>query len=410
MDSVVSESRLVMSEAYICDGVRSPIGRYGGSLATVRPDDLAAMVLRALRERHPNLPVTAIDDVVLGCANQAGEDNRNVARMASLLAGYGVGVPGGTVNRLCGSGMYALGLAANSIRSQETQVVVAGGVESMSRAPFVVGKAETPYDRSPQMFDTTMGWRFINPRMEREYGTEPMPKTAENLARIHGISRGDQDAFAQTSQTRARQAQAMGLFREEIVELRVPRPRGEHILMTEDEHPRDTTYEKLASLSSLFEDGTITAGNSSGINDGAAALLLASASAVHTWGLSPYARIAGMAVAGVEPSIMGIGPVPATEKILSRLGLEMSDISIIELNEAFAAQVLACSRQLGLEDDDPRLNPQGGAIALGHPLGMSGSRLVLSAARQLQRNGGRYALCAMCIGVGQGIAMVIERA
>ncbi len=398
-----------MIEAYICDAIRTPIGRYGGGLAAVRTDDLAAIVLKALMQRNVDVDWSDLEDIVLGCANQAGEDNRNVARMASLLAGLPLQAGGVTVNRLCGSGLNAVGDAARAIKTGEADLVIAGGVESMSRAPFVMGKASSAYDRGQQMYDTTMGWRFINKKLDETYGTEVMPKTAQNLAEQFDIARQDQDRFALWSQTKAAQAQTEGRLTSEIVEVTVPQRRADPLVIDSDEHPRATSLEKLASLKPLFEKCSITAGNASGINDGAAALLLASEAGLSRHGLTPRARVLGTAVAGVEPRIMGIGPVPATQKLLARLGLDIEQMDIIELNEAFAAQALACTRQLGLADDDPRINPLGGAIAYGHPLGMSGARLVTTAVNQLQHNKARYALCTMCIGVGQGIAMVIER-
>jgi len=398
-----------MTEVFICDGIRTPIGRYGGALSTVRTDDLAAIPLKALMQRNPGVDWAAVDDLMLGCANQSGEDNRNVARMAGLLAGLPQEVPASTINRLCGSGMNAIGLCANTIKSGEADLIIAGGIESMSRAPFVIGKATSAFDRSPQMYDTTMGWRFINKQLDKLYGTEAMPKTAENLAQDFDISREDQDRFALWSQTKAAIAQADGRFANEIVPVNIPQRKGDDLVVDQDEHPRATSLEKLAQLKPIFEQGTVTAGNASGINDGAAALLLASEDAVKRHKLEPQARILGMAVAGVAPRIMGIGPVPATTKLLKRLGLTMDDLDILEFNEAFAVQALACTRQLRLADDDPRINPQGGAIALGHPLGMSGARLVNTAAGQLQSTGTKRALCTMCIGVGQGIAVVLER-
>lgn len=398
-----------MNDVFICDAVRTPVGRYAGSLSPVRADDLAAIPLKALMERNPQVDWSHVDDVIMGCANQSGEDNRNVARMSLLLAGLPLDVAGVTVNRLCGSGLNALGDAARAIKAGEAELVIAGGVESMSRAPFVMGKATSAYGRSQEMFDTTMGWRFVNKELDKAYGTEVMPQTAENVAREFGISREDQDRFALRSQIKAATAQESGYFAEEIVPVSIPQRRGDPLIVDQDEHLRATTLDKLGQLRPLFKHGSITAGNASGINDGAAALLLASQTGVDRHSLTPQARVLGMAVAGVSPHIMGIGPVPATAKLLGRLGLSMDDMDIIELNEAFAAQALACARQLGLEDDDPRINPQGGAIALGHPLGMSGARLVTSAVRQLHRGGGKYALCSMCIGVGQGIAMVIEK-
>ncbi len=398
-----------MSEVYICDAIRTPVGRYGGGLAPVRTDDLGAVPLTALMERNPQVDWALLDDVILGCANQSGEDNRNVARMSSLLAGLPQEVPGVTVNRLCGSGLNALGDAARTIKAGEADLMIAGGVESMSRAPFVLGKASSPYDRAQTLYDTTMGWRFINKKLDEMYGTEVMPKTAENVATQFSISREDQDRFALWSQNKAGVAQAEGRLADEIVAVTIPQRKGDPLIVEQDEHPRATTLEKLNQLQPLFDQGTISAGNASGINDGAAALLLASETGVEQHGLTPKARVLGMAVAGVPPRIMGIGPVPASQKLLKRLGLSLDDMDIIELNEAFAAQALACARQLGLDDDDPRINPLGGAIALGHPLGMSGARLVTTAVRQLHHSGGKYALCSMCIGVGQGIAMVVER-
>jgi 3-oxoadipyl-CoA thiolase len=398
-----------MQEVFICDAIRTPVGRYGGSLSAVRADDLAAIPLKALVERNPDVDWEAVDDVILGCANQAGEDNRNVARMALLLAGLAETVPGGTLNRLCGSGMNAVGSAAQAIRAGEAELMIAGGVESMSRAPFVMGKATTPFSRAAEIFDTTIGWRFVNPQLKAQYGTDSMPETAENLACEFAISREDQDRFALWSQEKAAAAQQDGRLAAEIVPVSVPQRKNDPLIVAQDEYPRLSVLEKLAQLKPMFPDGTITAGNASGINDGAAALLLASEQAVANNGLTPKARILGMAAAGVPPRIMGIGPVPATQKLLKRLGLTLDDFDILEFNEAFAAQSLACTRQLGLADDDPRINPQGGAIALGHPLGMSGARLVMTAVYQLQRTGGSLALCTMCVGVGQGIAVVLER-
>jgi 3-oxoadipyl-CoA thiolase len=397
-----------MTEVFICDGIRTPVGRYGGGISSIRTDDLAAIPIKALMERNTAVDWAALDDVLLGCANQAGEDNRNVARMSGLLAGLPLEVPGCTVNRLCGSGMNAVGNGANSILAGEGELIIAGGVESMSRSPFVIGKAESAFGRTPQMYDTTMGWRFINKKLDAEYGTDPMPKTAENLAGEFSISREDQDRFAYWSQVKAAAAQQDGRLAGEICPVSVPQRRKEPILVERDEHPRETSLEKLAQLKPLFTGGTITAGNASGINDGAAALLLASEAGANRHGLEPGARILGMAVAGVPPRTMGIGPVPATRKLLGRLGLGLDDFDVIELNEAFAAQALACTRQLGLSDDDPRVNTRGGAIALGHPLGMSGARLVLTAYDQLKDGGGKLALCTMCIGVGQGIAIAIK--
>ena len=400
-----------MKEVFICDAVRTPIGRYAGALASIRADDLATLPIKALLRRHPDLDWSAIDDVIYGCANQAGEDNRNVARMAALLAGLPLTVPGATVNRLCGSGMDAIGSAARAIRAGDTDLMIAGGVESMTRAPFVMGKADAAFSRNAAVFDTTIGWRFVNPLMKKLYGTDAMPDTAENLAGELKISRADQDAFALRSQQRAVAAQAAGRFSEEIVPVEIAQKKGEPKVVTADEHPRaDTTLESLAKLKPIVrDDGTVTAGNASGVNDGARALLLASEAAAKLHGLTPRARIVGMATAGVPPRIMGIGPAPATRKLLERNGLTLAQMDIIELNEAFAAQALAVTRELGLPDDAPQVNPNGGAIALGHPLGMSGARLVTTALYQLQRGGGRYALCTMCIGVGQGIALIIER-
>ncbi len=398
-----------MTDVFICDGIRTPIGRYGGALSTIRADDLAAIPLKALMDRSPGVDWAAVDDLMLGCANQSGEDNRNVARMAALLAGLPQEVPASTINRLCGSGMNAVGLCANTIKSGEADLIIAGGVESMSRAPFVIAKATSAFDRSSQMYDTTMGWRFVNQQMDQLYGTEAMPKTAENLAHEFVISREDQDRFALGSQVKAADALQRGCLADEIVSVNIPQRKGDSLIVDRDEHLRDTTIDKLAQLKPIFKQGTITAGNASGINDGAAALLLASEDGIKRHKLEPVARILGMAVAGVAPRIMGIGPVPATNKLLKRLGLTMDDLGLLELNEAFAAQALACTRQLGLADDDPRINPQGGAIALGHPLGMSGARLVITAMRQLQRSGEKHALCTMCVGVGQGIAVILER-
>ncbi len=400
-----------MPEAFICAALRTPIGRYGGALATVRTDDLAALPVKALLARHPDLDPAAIEDVILGCANQAGEDNRNVARMAALLAGLPASVPGATVNRLCGSGMEAVGLAARAIRAGEAELLIAGGVESMSRAPFVLGKAESAFSRAAGLHDTTLGWRFVNPRMEAQYGTDSMAGTAENVAAEYQIRRADQDAFALRSQQRAAAAIEAGRLAVEIVPVEVPGPRGALPVVDRDEHPRpETTQDKLASLPTPFRDGgTVTAGNASGINDGACALIVASEAAARVQGLEPMARIVGMASAGVPPRVMGMGPVPATRKLLGRTGLRLEDMAVIELNEAFAAQALAVLRELGLADDAEHVNPNGGAIALGHPLGMSGARLVATATYELGRRQARYALCTMCIGVGQGIALIIER-
>jgi 3-oxoadipyl-CoA thiolase len=397
-----------MNDVFICDGVRTPVGRYGGGLAAVRTDDLAAIPIAALMERNPGVDWSAVDDVMLGCANQAGEDNRNVARMGGLLAGLPLEVPACTINRLCGSGLNAVGGAAAAIRAGEGDLMIAGGVESMSRSPFVIGKAESAFGRTQEMYDTTMGWRFINKKLQQQYGTDVMPKTAENLATEHSISREDQDRFAYWSQVKASEAQRDGRLAGEICPVSVPQHRQDPLVVDRDEHPRETSPELLAQLRSLFPDGTVTAGNASGINDGAAALLLASEAAAGRHGLQPVARILGMAVAGVPPRIMGIGPVPATRRLLARLGLTLDDFDILELNEAFAAQALACTRELGLADDDARINTRGGAIALGHPLGMSGARLALTAMDQLRRGEGKRALCTMCIGVGQGIAVALE--
>ena len=400
-----------MAEAFICDALRTPIGRYGGALAGVRADDLAAVPLKALLERHPRLDLAAVDDVILGCANQAGEDNRNVARMAALLAGLPPSVPGATVNRLCGSGMEAIGGAARTIRTGEAALVIAGGIESMSRAPFVLPKAESAFSRHAEIHDTTIGWRFVNPLLKAQYGVDSMPETAENVAEHFQIRRADQDAFALRSQARAAAAQAAGRLAEEITPVAIPQKRGEPRLVERDEHPRpDTTYEKLAALPTPFRaGGSVTAGNASGVNDGACALLLASEEVARAQGLEPLARVVAMGSAGVLPRVMGIGPVPATQKLLERTGLGLAEMAVIELNEAFASQALAVLRELGLPDDADHVNPNGGAIALGHPLGMSGARLVATAAYELRRRAARYALCTMCIGVGQGIAMIIER-
>ena len=398
------------AHAYICDAQRTPFGRYGGALASVRTDDLAAIPLRALFERHARVDWSALDDILLGCANQAGEDNRNVARMAGLLAGLPVEVTGGTINRLCGSGLDALGTAARAIRAGEATLMIAGGVESMSRAPFVMPKAESAYARANAVYDTTIGWRFVNTLLKEAYGVDTMPETAENVAQQFGVERAAQDRMALASQQKAVAAQRSGFFDAEIVPVTVPQRKGEAIIVTKDEHPRETSLEALAKLKGVVRpDGTVTAGNSSGINDGAAALLLASEAAAARHGLTPRARVVGMATAGVAPRIMGIGPAPATGKVLALTGLTLAKIDVIELNEAFAAQALAVLRQLGLADDDPRVNANGGAIALGHPLGASGARLAATAVNQLHRIGGRYALCTMCIGVGQGIAVVLER-
>jgi len=404
-------SECPVNEPLICDAIRTPFGRYGGALATVRADDLAALPLKELIRRNPGLEPRRIDDVVFGCANQAGEDNRNIARMATLLAGLPETVSGTTVNRLCGSGMEAVALAARCIRSGESSILVAGGVESMSRAPFTIGKAEACFSRSVKLEDTTLGWRFVNPLMESSYGTDSMAETAENVAKEYAVSRCDQDAFALRSQQRAATAAAAGIFEEEIVPVVVARRHGERITVHEDEHPRaDTTMAGLLRLMPIVnEQGTVTAGNASGINDGAAALLLASKEAAERSGLKALGRVVATATAGVAPRVMGIGPVPATQKVLALAGLRLEQMDVIELNEAFAAQALAVLRLLGIPDDAGHVNPNGGAIALGHPLGASGARLVTTALRHLQRKGGRYGLCTMCIGVGQGIAMIIER-
>jgi len=399
-----------MTEAFICDAIRTPIGRYGGSLSSVRADDLGAVPLKALMARNPQVDWSAIDDVIFGCANQAGEDNRNVARMSSLLAGLPDSVPGSTINRLCGSGMDATGTAARAIRAGETSLMIAGGVESMSRAPFVMGKAASAFSRDAAIYDTTIGWRFVNPLMKAQYGVDSMPETAENVATDYNINREDQDRFALRSQASAARAQEDGTLAQEITSVTIPQKKGDAIVVSRDEHPRATTMEALAKLKGVVRpDGTVTAGNASGVNDGACALLLANEESAKRFGLTPRARIVGMATAGVPPRVMGIGPAPASQKLLKQLGLTIDQMDVIELNEAFAAQGLAVMRQLGLRDDDPRVNPNGGAIALGHPLGMSGARLVTTAMYQLHRTGGRYALCTMCIGVGQGIAMIIER-
>ena len=399
-----------MNHAFVCDAQRTPFGRYGGALSSVRTDDLAAIPIRALVKRHPNVDWQALGDVILGCANQAGEDNRNVARMAALLAGLPIDVPGATVNRLCGSGLDALGTAARAIKAGEAQLLVAGGVESMSRAPFVMPKAETAFSRANAVYDTTIGWRFVNKLMKERYGVDSMPETAENVAADFGIEREAQDRMALASQTKAVAAQKAGFFDAEITPVTVAQKKGEPLVVTQDEHPRETSLDALARLKPIVRpDGTVTAGNASGVNDGACALLVASEAAAARHGLTPRARIVGMATAGVPPRIMGIGPAPATRKVLELTGLSLGQIDVIELNEAFAAQGLAVLRDLGLADDDARVNPNGGAIALGHPLGASGARLATTAINQLHRTGGRYALCTMCIGVGQGIALVLER-
>ena len=399
-----------MTDAFICDAIRTPIGRYGGALSSVRADDLAAIPLAALMARNGGVDWGALDDVVLGCANQAGEDNRNVARMGALLAGLPATASGSTINRLCGSGLDALGVAARAIKSGEAQLMIAGGVESMSRAPFVMGKADSAFSRNAEIFDTTIGWRFVNPAMRKAYGVDSMPETAENVATDWNVSRADQDAFALRSQARAAAAQACGRFDAEIVPVTLPQRKGDPVVVSKDEHPRTTTIEALSALKPIVRpDGTITAGNASGVNDGAAALIVASEAAVKAHGLTPRARVLGVAAGGVEPRVMGIGPVPATRKLLARLGLTINDIDVVELNEAFAAQGLAVLRDLGLPDDGDHVNPNGGAIALGHPLGMSGARLGLTLVEELHRRGARYGLATMCIGVGQGIAMVVER-
>ena len=399
-----------MTHAFICDAVRTPFGRYGGALSSVRADDLGAIPLRALMERHPRLDWDAVADVIYGCANQAGEDNRNVARMSALLAGLPSEVPGSTVNRLCGSGLDALGTAARAIKCGEAELMIAGGVESMSRAPFVMPKAESAFSRTNAVYDTTIGWRFVNKLMKAQYGVDSMPETAENVAAEFNISRADQDRMALASQTKALAAQQAGVFDAEIVPVHVPQKKGDALVVKRDEHPRATTLEALAKLKGVVRpEGSVTAGNASGVNDGAAALLLASEAAAARHGLTLRARVVGMATAGVPPRIMGMGPAPATRKVLALTGLSLAQMDVIELNEAFAAQGLAVLRDLGLADDDTRVNPNGGAIALGHPLGARGARLATTAVNQLHRSGGRYALCTMCIGVGQGIAVVLER-
>lgn len=400
-----------MAEAFICDATRTPIGRYGGALSTIRADDLAALPIAALKARNAGVDWARVDDVIYGSANQAGEDNRNVARMAGLLAGLPVEVPGTTVNRLCASGMDAVGMAARAIRAGDYDLAIAGGVESMSRAPFVMPKAQAAFSRSNAIYDTTIGWRFVNPKMEAQFGTDSMPETADNVAEEYGISRADQDAFAARSQARWDTARAEGRFADEITPVNIPQRKGDPVVFREDEHPRPgTTDDKLAGLRGINGDGkTVTAGNASGVNDGAAAMLIASQSAASEHGLEPIARIVGMSVAGVEPRIMGIGPVPASRKVLSRAGLAITDMDVIELNEAFASQGLATLRELGVADDAEHVNPNGGAIAMGHPLGMSGARIVMSAAYELKRREGRYALCTMCVGVGQGAAIILER-
>ncbi|WP_333974538.1 3-oxoadipyl-CoA thiolase [Burkholderia cepacia] len=399
-----------MTEAFLCDAIRTPIGRYGGALSGVRADDLGAVPLKALVERNRDVDWTVIDDVIYGCANQAGEDNRNVARMSALLAGLPQGVPGSTINRLCGSGMDAVGVAARAIKSGEAALMVAGGVESMTRAPFVMGKAASAFARQADIYDTTIGWRFVNPLMKQLYGVDSMPETAENVAVDYNVSRADQDLFALRSQQKAARAQQDGTLAEEIVSVTIPQKKGDPVVVSRDEHPRETSLETLAKLKGVVRpDGSVTAGNASGVNDGAAALLLANEETAKRFGLTPRARVLGIATAGVAPRVMGIGPAPATQKLLARLGMTIDQFDVIELNEAFASQGLAVLRMLGVADDDPRVNPNGGAIALGHPLGASGARLVTTAMYQLHRTNGRFALCTMCIGVGQGIAIAIER-
>lgn len=399
-----------MNPVYICDAIRTPIGRYGGSLSSVRTDDLGAIPIKALMERNPQVKWDEVDEVIYGCANQAGEDNRNVARMSALLAGISSNVPGVTINRLCGSGMDAVGTAARAIAAGEIELAIAGGVESMSRAPYVMGKADTAFSRNHSIQDTTIGWRFINPLMKSTHGVDSMPETAENVADDYKINRADQDQMALRSQNKAAAAQANGRLAKEITPVVIPQKKGEPIVISQDEHPRATTIEALTKLKPIVRpDGTVTAGNASGVNDGACALLLASEAAVKKHGLKPRARIIGMSTAGVPPRIMGIGPAPASQKLLKRLGMNIDQIDVIELNEAFAAQGLATLRELGVADDDARVNPNGGAIALGHPLGMSGARLITTAIVELEEQQKRFALCTMCIGVGQGIAMVIER-
>ena len=399
-----------LKQAFICDAIRTPFGRYGGALSSVRTDDLGAVPLRALMARNPNVDWLAVTDVIYGCVNQAGEDNRNVAHMATLLAGLPLELPGATINRLCGSGLDAIGTAARAIKSSEASMMIAGGVENMSRAPFVMGKAESAFSRAAQMYDTTIGWRFVNKLMKEKYGVDAMPETAENVAAEYNISREDQDKMALSSQLKAVAAQKAGYFDAEITPVTIRQKKGDAIVVSKDEHPRETSMEALAKLKGAVRpDGSVTAGNASGVNDGACALLLADEATAAKNGLTPRARIVGMATAGVPPRIMGIGPAPATLKVLALTGLTLAQMDVIELNEAFAAQGLAVLRLLGLQDNDPRVNPNGGAIALGHPLGASGARLATTAINQLHRTGGRYALCTMCIGVGQGIALVLER-
>ncbi len=399
-----------MNHAFICDAIRTPFGRYGGALSSVRTDDLGAIPLKALMARNPNVDWLAVTDVIYGCVNQAGEDNRNVAHMATLLAGLPMELPGATINRLCGSGLDAIGTAARAIKAGEATMMIAGGVESMSRAPFVMGKAESAFSRAAQIYDTTIGWRFVNKLMKEKYGIDAMPETAENVATEFNISREDQDKMALASQLKAVAAQKAGYFDAEITPVTIPQKKGDPVIVSKDEHPRETSLEALAKLKGAVRpDGSVTAGNASGVNDGACALLLADEATAAKNGLTPRARIVGMATAGVAPRIMGIGPAPATQKVLALTGLTLAQMDVIELNEAFAAQGLAVLRLLGLQDDDPRVNPNGGAIALGHPLGASGARLATTAVNQLHKTGGRYALCTMCIGVGQGIALVLER-
>ncbi|CAB5293685.1 beta-ketoadipyl CoA thiolase [Burkholderia multivorans] len=399
-----------MTDAYICDAIRTPIGRYGGALKDVRADDLGAVPLKALIERNRDVDWNAVDDVIYGCANQAGEDNRNVARMSALLAGLPTAVPGTTLNRLCGSGMDAIGTAARAIKAGEARLMIAGGVESMTRAPFVMGKAASAFARQADIYDTTIGWRFVNPLMKQLYGVDSMPETAENVAVDYNVSRADQDLFALRSQQKAARAQQDGTLAEEIVSVTIAQKKGDPLVVSRDEHPRETSLEALAKLKGVVRpDGTVTAGNASGVNDGACALLLANEASAKRFGLTPRARVLGIATAGVAPRVMGIGPAPATQKLLARLGMTIDQFDVIELNEAFASQGLAVLRMLGVADDDPRVNPNGGAIALGHPLGASGARLVTTAMYQLHRTNGRFALCTMCIGVGQGIAIAIER-
>ena len=407
----MTDSTTGLNNAYIIDAIRTPFGRYGGGLAPVRADDLGAIPIKALMERNTNVDWVKVDDVIYGCANQSGEDNRNVGRMSSLLAGLPYQVPATTVNRLCGSSMDALAIAARAIKAGEADLIIAGGVESMSRAPLVMGKANKPFDRSQTLEDTTMGWRFINPKLDELYGTETMPQTAENVAEQFNINRADQDAFALRSQQRTAAAQKAGFFKDEITPVSIPQRKGEPITVDTDEHPRaDTTLEKLTKLRPIVtSDGTVTAGNASGINDGAAAFLIASEQAVEEFNLKPRARIVASTTVGIEPRIMGFAPAPAMKKLLKQTGLSIDEMDVIELNEAFAAQALACTRDLGLADDSARVNPNGGAIALGHPLGASGARLILTALNQLEKTDKRYAICSMCIGVGQGIAMIIER-